>query len=111
MLSSMASPGADTMMSTNDSLIEDISKIRVDNNKQWMNILRLAFLHAPKEAKIIMKKITENDRKVSALTEKLAIEPIDKENCQKCGKKAKWITSGRYPHGPVSACCHLERSE
>ena len=35
--------------------INKIQKIRGKNNINWMNILRLAFKYAPKEASAIMK--------------------------------------------------------
>ena len=36
--------------------INIIQKIRARNNVNWMNILKLAFKHAPKEASLLMKK-------------------------------------------------------
>ena len=38
-------------------LINNVQKIRARNNVNWMNILKLAFKHAPKEAGKLMKKI------------------------------------------------------
>lgn len=55
---------------TND-IIDQIEKIRRKNNKLWVGLLRLAFRHAPKEARKIMKKITKNDREVSRWTGRL----------------------------------------
>ena len=37
-----------------------------------MNILRLAFKHAPKEAGKLMKKINSDDKKISKLLNKLS---------------------------------------
>ena len=37
----------------------------------WMDILRLAFTHAPEEAKALMKKIDYEDNRVSELVKKL----------------------------------------
>jgi hypothetical protein len=54
-----------------DTVINRISKIREDNNKCWMDILRLAFKHAPKESKQIFKFITENDAKINELSKRL----------------------------------------
>ena len=54
------------------TLINQIQKIRSRNNVNWMNILRLAFKFAPKEAKMIMKKINSDDRKISSLLNKLS---------------------------------------
>jgi len=53
-------------------LLDEIEEIRRQNNKHWMDILRLAFEARPKEAKELMKKIVELDKKITGLTEKLA---------------------------------------
>ena len=42
-------------------LVNKIQKIRSKNNVNWMDILRLAFTHAPEEAKGLMKKIDHED--------------------------------------------------
>ena len=39
------------------NIIDEIEKIRTKNNVNWMDVLRLAFKHAPEEAKELMKKI------------------------------------------------------
>ena len=52
--------------------INKVQKIRARNNKNWMNILKLAFKHAPKEAKNLMKKINSDDKKISKLLNKLS---------------------------------------
>lgn len=48
-----------------DEIISYIAGIRQSNNRLWMNLLRLAFSHAPKDARKIMKKIVKNDREIS----------------------------------------------
>jgi len=53
-------------------LINNVQKIRARNNVNWMNILKLAFKHAPKEAGKLMKKINSDDKKISSLLSKLA---------------------------------------
>lgn len=53
-------------------LINQVQKIRSRNNVNWMNILRLAFKFAPKEASKIMKKINSDDQKISKLLKKLS---------------------------------------
>ena len=53
-------------------IITEISKIREKNNKNWIEILRLAFKHAPKEARMIMKNIGECDKEINELTKQLA---------------------------------------
>ena len=51
--------------------IDQIEKIRGKNNVNWMDILRLAFKHAPNEASKIMQRINSDDKKISNLLKKL----------------------------------------
>jgi len=53
-------------------IFNQITEIRAKNNKNWMNLMRLAFKYAPAEAKEIMKNISECDQEVTKLTRKLA---------------------------------------
>ena len=53
-------------------IIDEIEKIRTRNNVNWMDVLRLAFTHAPEEAKKIMKMINEEDSMISELLKKLS---------------------------------------
>ena len=48
-------------------IINKIEKIRSKNNKNWMNLLRLAFKLDPKNASKIMKEINYNDKEISGL--------------------------------------------
>ena len=52
-------------------IIDKISKAREKNNKNWMNLLKIAFEFAPKKAKKIMKNINSQDKKISNLVKKL----------------------------------------
>ena len=52
--------------------IDEIEKIRTKNNVNWMDVLRLAFTHAPDEAKVLMGKINKEDGRISELFEKLS---------------------------------------
>ena len=52
-------------------IINAIQKIRSNNNKNWMNILKLAFKSDPKNASKILSKITSSDKKISKLTSRL----------------------------------------
>ena len=52
-------------------IISKIEKIRSKNNVNWMDILRLAFKHSPNEAKKLMKKINNQDGKISNLLKRL----------------------------------------
>ena len=52
-------------------IIKQIEKVRSKNNKNWMDLYRLAFAVAPKESVRIIKKILAKDKSVSKLAEKL----------------------------------------
>jgi len=52
-------------------IIAKVEKIRSQNNKNWMDLLRLAFSHAPKKASIIMKRINLADKQISKNISKL----------------------------------------
>ena len=53
------------------SIIKKIENIRSKNNKNWMDLLRLAFKLDPKNSSIILRKITDFDKRISKLTNKL----------------------------------------
>jgi hypothetical protein len=53
-------------------IINEVEKVRTKNNVNWMDVLRLAFIHAPYESRKLMKKINEEDNKISELFEKLS---------------------------------------
>ena len=59
------------MKKSYNKIINQIKKIRSRNNVNWMNILKLAFKYAPKEAGKLMKKINNDDKKISNLVNKL----------------------------------------
>jgi len=52
-------------------IIDEIEKVRTKNNVNWMDILRLAFIHAPEDAKKLMRKINTSDDEISDLLKKL----------------------------------------
>ena len=52
-------------------IIDEIEKVRTRNNVNWMDLLRLAFTHAPEEAKELMKKVNTADDEISELLKKL----------------------------------------
>lgn len=54
------------------NIIDEVEKVRTTNNVNWMDVLRLAFIHAPDETKILMKKINNEDNKISELFAKLS---------------------------------------
>ncbi len=53
-------------------IIDEIEKVRTRNNVNWMDILRIAFIHAPEEARKVMEKIDHEDNRVSELVKKLS---------------------------------------
>ena len=58
-------------MKNKEIVINSIEKIRGKNNKHWMDLLRLSFKHAPKDASKIIKNINNLDKKISSLLKKL----------------------------------------
>jgi hypothetical protein len=50
-----------------EKVFNNIEKVRSKNNKNWIDILRLAFKHSPKEAKIIFKAIVKKDKQLIKL--------------------------------------------
>ena len=59
-------------LNNHNQWIYKVQKIRAKNNVNWMNILRLAFKYAPKEAGKLMKRINADDKKISKLLKKLS---------------------------------------
>ncbi len=53
-------------------IIKKIENIRKKNNKNWMNLLRLAFKKSPKQAAKIMSQIYKDDHSISRLVKKLS---------------------------------------
>ncbi len=53
-------------------IIDEIEKIRSKNNINWMNILRIAFKHSPKEARKVISRINQDDGEISSLLKKLS---------------------------------------
>ena len=52
-------------------IINQISSIRSKNNRNWMDLLKLAFKKDPKTAAKILNRITNFDQEISKLTKKL----------------------------------------
>ena len=52
-------------------IFDDIEKTRSKNNKNWMDLLRLAFKHDSKQSSIIMKRINTADKQISKYISKL----------------------------------------
>ena len=52
-------------------LINRIEKIRSKNNKNWMDILRIAFESSPERTKGVFRNIFKDDKSINALSKKL----------------------------------------
>ena len=52
-------------------IIKQIEKVRAKNNKNWMDLYRLAFSTAPDESIKIISKILKKDNEVSKLAKSL----------------------------------------
>ena len=60
------------MKRTDLEIIDDIQNIRKKNNVNWMDILRIAFKHAPEETREVFKRITSDDNKINELSIELS---------------------------------------
>ena len=52
-------------------IIKQIEKVRAKNNKNWMDLYRLAFATEPSKAVKIVKKILQKDQSITKLAQKL----------------------------------------
>tara|TARA_Y100001973_G_C5208104_1_gene343176 strand:+ start:9547 stop:10284 length:738 start_codon:yes stop_codon:yes gene_type:complete len=57
---------------TDLEIIDEVEQVRTKNNVNWMDILRLAFKHAPNDARKLMGKVNEYDGKISKLLTELS---------------------------------------
>lgn len=53
------------------SIIKQIERVRSKNNKNWMDLYRLAFAVAPNESISIIKKILKRDMEITKIANKL----------------------------------------
>tara|TARA_Y100001970_G_C14177449_1_gene827812 strand:- start:369 stop:572 length:204 start_codon:yes stop_codon:yes gene_type:complete len=52
-------------------IIKQIEKVRAKNNKNWMDLYRLAFKSEPEKSVNIVKKILSKDKNITKLVNKL----------------------------------------
>ncbi len=52
-------------------IINQIENVRTKNNKNWMDLLRLAFKHSPDEAAEIFGEIFKEDAEINELAKQL----------------------------------------
>tara|TARA_S200002703_G_scaffold22999_1_gene19748 strand:- start:7351 stop:8109 length:759 start_codon:yes stop_codon:yes gene_type:complete len=57
---------------TDLEIIDEVENIRTKNNVNWMDILRLAFKHAPEDARTLMGKVNKYDGRISVLLTELS---------------------------------------
>ena len=57
-----------------EKIIRKIENARKKNNKNWMDILRLAFKYSPVEASKILSEIYKEDKNISFFAKKLLIK-------------------------------------
>jgi len=55
-----------------NKIIREIERARSKNNKNWMDLLRLACKYAPSESKSVLMKINKNDQKISKLLKRIS---------------------------------------
>ena len=55
-------------------MYEKIKQLRLKNNTNTIDLLRLAFTYSPEQAKQILIKINEWDKKISTLLEELTLD-------------------------------------
>jgi hypothetical protein len=53
------------------SVISKIENVRKKNNKNWMDILRIAFRYAPNDAAKVLAEIYKEDKKLNSLAKQL----------------------------------------
>ena len=54
-----------------ERILNQVEEIRKSNNRNWMDLARLAFEVSPERARDIMSKITECDGQINELTKEL----------------------------------------
>ncbi len=59
-------------MKKHNLIVGLIEKTRSKNNKNWMDLLRIALKYSPRESAKVLKKINSNDKKISKLFEQLS---------------------------------------
>ena len=57
---------------TDLEIIDAVEAVRTKNNKNWMDVLRIAFKYAPDEARPVLAEINKSDSEISRLLDKLA---------------------------------------
>jgi hypothetical protein len=59
------------MNKRDEKLIDDMEAIRVRNNTNWMDILRVALREAPEETRSLIKDISDCDDRIRAILKEI----------------------------------------
>lgn len=62
----------EAVMNTDKELIDKIEKVREENNRNWMDVVRLCFELDPDKAREIFTKISDCDIQVRDLSKKIS---------------------------------------
>ena len=57
-----------------NDIFNKIEKLRSKNNKNWMDILRLAYMYDPKNTSVVLNKILSKDKELIKLANKLRVK-------------------------------------
>lgn len=57
---------------TDEERIDRIERIRANNNRHWMDVVRLALKIAPDDTRRLLDQIAEGDDEVRQLTKEIA---------------------------------------
>lgn len=68
----MARTGVDGLSARDRKCLQKIEDIRGRNNVAWMDVVRVALAHAPKETRALLRKIQRLDGEVRRLTRELS---------------------------------------
>lgn len=63
-------------MTREQHLIDEIFRVRVENNLPWKRLMEIALKHAPEEAKEALRAIHHNDQAVSDLLGRMLTAPV-----------------------------------
>lgn len=58
------------------SRIDSIEFVRKHNNTLWMDILRIAWKHAPKETAEVFRRIQKNDKQINTISKEMCDEEL-----------------------------------
>ena len=60
------------MNQRDQAILDEVTRIRMQNNVLWMKIVEIALVSAEDTTKIVLRQINSNDRNISDLLKDLA---------------------------------------